>query len=296
MKKNKVGQTAIGAAGVRLIELYYPKKIRLFEDHFAKDLLNQPWKFIMSLMRFKSIRDAMIKMREKQVPGTLGGLICRTRYIDDVLKSAIEKGIENIVILGAGLDSRPYRIPEISKTKVFEVDLPSTQNFKKKRLKKVLGSLPSHVTFVPIDFNNQTLEEVLEPEVLDLLKPVIFIWEGVTQYITAEAVESTLKYISKTCSGSMIVFTYILKSVIDGSSNIEGADTLMKIISKAKVPWIFGLEPSNIKEFLQQYNLSLIEDIGASYYQEKYLKPLGRNLNVFEVERIAFAKVIKNDQ
>lgn len=72
MKKNKVGQTAIGAAGVRLIELYYPKKIRLFEDHFAKDLLNQPWKFIMSLMRFKSIRDAMIKMREKQVPGTLG--------------------------------------------------------------------------------------------------------------------------------------------------------------------------------------------------------------------------------
>ena len=113
-------------------------------------------------------------MKDKQVPGVFGVKFCGTRYVDDVLQSAIEKGIENVVILGAGLDARPYRIPGISKTNVFEVDLPSTQNYKKKRLKKVLGSLPSHVTFVPIDFNNQTLEEVLEPEVLDLLKPVIF--------------------------------------------------------------------------------------------------------------------------
>lgn len=293
-KKNKPNLTAIGAAAVKSIELYYPKKIRLFEDYFIINLLNQPWKFIMSLCRFKSIRDAMIKMREKQTPGILGGLFCRTRYIDDVLKTEIRKGIENIVILGAGLDSRPYRIPGITNTRVFEIDLPSTQNYKKKRLKKILSSLPTHVTFVPIDFNNQTLDEVLGPKGLDISKPTFFIWEGVTQYITAEAVESTLKYISKACPGSMIVFTYILKSVIDGSSNIEGADAMMKATSKAKVSWIFGLEPSSIKGFLRQYNLSIIEDVGASYYQKKYLKPIGRDLNVFEIERIAFAKVISN--
>lgn len=279
-----------------MMELYNPEEIRLFEDHLARDFLNQPAKFIMDLMRFKGIREWGIKMREKQVPGTLGGLICRTRYIDDVLQSEIKRGIENIVILGAGLDSRPYRIPEINKTKVFEVDLPSSQNYKMKRIKKIFGSLPYHVTYVPIDFNNQTLDEALGPKGLDISKPTFFIWEGVTQYITAEAVDSTLKYISKTSPGSGAVFTYILKSVIDGTSNLEGADTLMKMAKKLKEPWIFGLEPSNIKEFLRQYNLSLIEDIGASYYQEKYLKPLGRNLNVFEIERIAFAKVIKNDQ
>ena len=66
----------------------------------------------------------------------------------------------------------------------------------------------------------------------------------------------------------------------------------MKFTKKAKAPWLFGLEPSSISKFLQQYNLSLIEDTGASYYQEKYLKPLGRNLNVFEVERIAFAEIV----
>lgn len=297
MKKNKVGQTAIGTAAIRLIELYYPKEIRLFEDHFAKDLLNQPWKFITNLTRFKRIREAIIKMRDKQVPGNLGGLICRTRYIDDVLQSVIKRGIENIVILGAGLDSRPYRIPEINKTKVFEVDLPPVQNYKMKRIKKILGSLPSHVTYVPIDFNNQTLDEALGPKGLDISKPTFFIWEGVTQYITAEAVDSTLKYISKTSPGSRVVFTYVLKSVIDGTSNLVGADNLMKIMTKkAKSPFIFGLEPSNIKEFLLHYNLSLIEDIGASYHQEKYLKPIGRNLNVSEVERIAFAEVVKNDQ
>lgn len=293
MNKNKAGQTAIGAAAVRTLELFYPEELRLFEDHFARDFLNQPMKFLIDLMRFKGIREWGINLREKQVPGTLGGIICRTRYIDDVLQSAIKNGMENILILGAGLDSRPYRIPEINKTKVFEVDLPSIQNFKKKRLIKILGSLPSHVTFVPIDFNDQNLEETLGSKGLDISKPTFFIWEGVTQYITPEAVDSTLRYISKTCLGSSIVFTYIQKSVIDGTSNLEGADTLMKLTKNAKAPWIFGLEPSNIAEFLQQYDLSLIEDVGASYYQEKYLKPLGRNLKVFEVERIAFAKVIK---
>jgi len=292
MVKNKPDTTAVGAAATRMMESYYPKEIRLFEDYLAKELLNQPVKFIMGLMRFKSIREWGMKKREKQVPGTLGGLICRTRYIDDVLKSAIEKGMENIVILGAGLDSRPYRIPGINKTKVFEVDLPSIQNYKMKRIKKILGSLPSHVTYVPIDFNDQNIDEALGPKILDISRPTLFIWEGVTQYITAEAVYSTLKYISKTTPGSMVVFTYILKSVIDGTSGLEGADTLMKMTKKYKAPWIFGLEPSNIKEFLQQYDLSLIEDVGASYYQEKYLKPIGRDLNVFEIERIAFAKLI----
>lgn len=75
MVKNKPDSTAFGAAAIRMMELYYPEEIRLFEDYLAKDLLNQPVKFIMGLMRFKSIREWGMKKREKQVPGTLGGLI-----------------------------------------------------------------------------------------------------------------------------------------------------------------------------------------------------------------------------
>ncbi len=292
MQKTKAGQTAIGAAAVRTMELFYPEEIRLFEDNFAIEFLSRPLRFLIGLMRFKCIRDAAIKMRERQVPGTLGGIVCRTRYIDDVLRSAIKDGMGNIVILGAGLDSRPYRIPDINKTRVFEVDLPSIQNFKKKRLIKILGSLPSHVTYVPLDFNDQTLDETLGQKGFDISKHTFFIWEGVTQYITPEAVESTLEYISKTCLGSRIVFTYVQKSVIDATSTLEGADALMKFTKKAKAPWLFGLEPLDIEKSLQQYNLSLIEDVGASYYQEKYLKPMGRNLNVFEIERVVLAKVI----
>ncbi|MCD4784568.1 MAG: SAM-dependent methyltransferase [Candidatus Eremiobacteraeota bacterium] len=292
MGKNKVNQTATGAAAMRMMELFSPKDLRLFEDHLARDLLDQPLKFIMDLMRFKSIREWCIKMREKRVPGVLGGIICRTRYIDDALQSAIKSGMENIVILGAGLDSRPYRIPGINKTKVFEVDTPSVLDYKKQRIEKILGSLPSHVTYVPINFNNQTLDETLEPKGLDISRPTFFIWEGVTQYITAEAIDSTLKYISKTSPGSRAVFTYIIKSVIEGTSNLEGANVLTRMINKTKNPWIYGIEPTKTAEFLQKYNLSLIEDIGASYYQKKYLKPIGRDLNVFEIERIALAEVV----
>ena len=165
-----------------------------------------------------------------------------------------------------------------------------------KQIKKILGSVPSHITYVPIDFDTQTLDEALGSKGLDTAKTTFFIWEGVMQYIAAEAVDSTLKYISKTSPGSRIVFTYVLKSVIDGTSNLEDAASLMtKMVKTAKAPWIFGLEPINIKEFLRHYNLSLIEDIGASYYQENYLKPIGRDLKVSEVERITLAQVINGN-
>ena len=291
MTKQKLDATAIGAAAIRTLESDSPKELRLFEDNITKDLLSQPARFFMSLMRFKSLRGLMEKRWEKKGPGVLGGLICRTRYIDDVLQSEIEKGIENIVILGAGLDSRPYRIPGIEDTKVYEVDMKPTQDHKKERIKKIFGSLPSHVTYVPIDFNTQALEQILGSKGLDISEPTFFIWEGVTQYITKKAVDSTLEYISKTAPKSSVVFTYALKSVVDGISNIKGSDYLIKGAKRAGHPWIFGLDPSNIKQFLDQYNVSLVEDVGASYYQEKYLGPIGRDLNVFEIERIAFGRV-----
>lgn len=289
MANKKSGQTAFNVAAGRLAEQYQPKEIRLFIDPVIKNLFNWPIQFLMG---FKIIRDWLIRFSDNKTKGIYGSQICRTKYIDDSLQSAIESGIEQVVILGAGLDTRPYRITGRDHIKFFEIDMPSIQDYKKKKVENYLGLLPNNVVFIPIDFNTQTLDAVTVGKGLDFSKPVFFIWEGVTPYITEEAVGNTLRFISKNSPGSIVVFTYILKSVVEKSSDIEGAYDLVKYLEKYGITWHFGLDPFEIAGFLEAFNLKLLEDVGAAYFQEKYLKPLERRLVVSEIERIVYATVI----
>lgn len=285
MAKQTVGRTALGAAICRLIEQYQPEGARLFNDPAVKELVGAPIRF---LMQFASMRNFTVKQTDAVARGIYGVQICRTRYIDDAVQAALSQGIEQLVILGAGLDTRPYRLPGMEHVKVFEFDLPAAQSDKKKKILKYLGRLPDNVTFVPIDFDTQSLETVSARTTFDPSRPVMFIWEGVTQYITEEAVRRTLSFVGKSAPGSIIVCTYVLKSIIDRRSDIPDADKMMDVVAK-NAPWIFGLEPASIPAFLKPYHLALIADVGNADYQEKYLKPLGRNLVVFEGERIVLA-------
>ncbi len=90
----------------------------------------------------------------------------------------------------------------------------------------------------------------------------------------------------------MVVFTYILKSVVDKNSDIEGADDLVTYLEKYGITWSFGLDPSAVSAFLKEFNLKLIEDVGAAYFQENYLEPIGRRIDVSEIERIVYATVM----
>jgi methyltransferase (TIGR00027 family) len=287
MAKQSVGRTALGAAVCRLIEQYEPAETRLFNDPVVKDLVGAP---IRVMIRSAAMRNFTVKQTDAVAEGIYGAQVCRTRYIDDAVQAALSEGIDQLVILGAGLDTRAYRLPEIDRVKVFEVDLPSVQNDKKKKLQKALGRLPENVTFIPIDFDTQSLEDVFAGTSFDPSKPAVFIWEGVTQYITEEAVRRTLAFVGKAAPGSILVFTYVLKSIIERRSDIPGADHMMDVVSKQS-PWIFGLEPSNVQAFLKPFHLSLVADVGNANYQEKYLQPLKRTLIVSEGERIAHAVV-----
>jgi methyltransferase (TIGR00027 family) len=140
-----------------------------------KELVGGPIRF---LMQFATMRNFTMKQTDAVAKGIYGVQICRTRYIDDVVQAAMSQGIKQLVILGAGYDTRPYRLPEIESVKVFEVDLPTVQDDKKKKLQKYLGWLPDHVSFIPIDFDTQTLEAVFSGTAFNPAKPAIFIWEA----------------------------------------------------------------------------------------------------------------------
>ena len=180
---------------------------------------------------------------------------------------------------------------ELKEIKVFEVDLAWVQDVKKQKIKKYFGFLPANVNYVAIDFNSQTLNEVLQKCNFDFSEPTFIIWEGVTQYITKDAAEQTLDFISRTPKGSYLVFTYILESVIKKESTIEGTREFIDYLIKKKTPWLFGIKKNSIEAFVQGYNLKLIDDIGASYYQEHYLQKIGRQLLTTEIERVVLAKI-----
>jgi len=292
MKSSKVGKTAYGSAAVRTLEMYYPKAERLFEDPYAVKLLPSMLRLSMNIMKIPKFRDRIVRMREKQFPGFMGSLLCRTVYIDDVLKESIKGGVKTVVNLGAGLDTRPLRIPEAERIRFFEVDEPGIQEEKKKTLLKINGVLPPNVTFIPMDFNTQSLEDELEAAGFSKEIQTLYIWEGVTQYISPEAIETTLKLMGTTPKGSKVVFTYVLQSFLDDPSSVPTLAKMMDMINKQGVKWYSGFHPEKLSEELTKYNLSLLEDMDGQDHLERYIKPACRDLLVFDIEHCVLAEVM----
>jgi len=289
-----IGESFAGVAtsATRVIELYCPEEKRLFDDPLSLKLLPFGWQVFLRLVYLPGLRSAVLSLRERRMPGTLGAILCRTRYIDDVLKKSLEEGIEQLVILGAGFDSRAYRIAGMDQVQVFEIDLPGLRSLKQIRVEKVLGAVPENVTLLGMNFDQQSLDDVLKAAGFQKGKKTLFIWEGVTQYITAEAVNHTLEFVSGV-SGveSAIIFTYVRRGIIDGTDRPEWFQPFLSFASRVGSPFLFGLEQAEMDQYLSNRGLKLIEDVGAAEYQELYLKPLGREMNVFDGERVVFARV-----
>lgn len=212
-------------------------------------------------------------------------MVCRTRYLDDAVMASVSMGTRNIVIVGAGLDTRPYRLELGSAVRVFELDLPAMIDAKKQRVAHVFGELPGYVSYIAIDFDSEDLGEALTREGLDRQARVMLILEGVTQYIGKLAVESILQFVAGRPCGSEAVFTYVLKDVIDGTSKALGADQGGTV--GRQFQWVFGIDRAELPEDLRRLGLELLEDVGAEDYLARYLAPMQRKLTVFEIERIA---------
>jgi len=281
---------ALRLAFLRAVESYHPEQVRLFNDRFSRGLMPGLWKVFL----LPGLRHAIVALTERVGPGLIGSLYCRTRYIDDALRDALGAGIAQVVILGAGFDARAYRISNIEQVHVFELDLPETQRLKQKLLEKLVGKLPAHVSLVPIDFSNQDIEDVMTAAGFRKDLKTFFIWEGVTQYLSAEAVDKTFRYMwGSAAEESEIVFTYIHQGIIDGTARSNADQKLAFSARRAGTPWIFGLAPSELAEYLTQRGLELVEEVWAPDFRTRYLEPCGRHINIFEGERVVLARIVR---
>ncbi len=287
MANSRVSRTALGAAICRLIVQYQPVATRLFDDPVVAFLVSRPLRLVL---RLAAMRRLTVQQTEAVAPGIYGTQVCRTCAIDDIAQAALAQGVAQLVLLGAGYDTRPYRLPQIERIAVFEVDLPAIQAEKRAKLQRYLGHLPDQLTFLPLDFERQRLEAAFAGTAFQASLPTLFVWEGVSQYLSEAAVRQTLAFVGSAAPGSVLACTYVLQSVIERRSDIPGAERLMDRLAQ-QAQWRFGLEPEQLPTFLAPYSLRLVEDIGSSEYQQRYLAPLGRKLVVFAGERVLHARV-----
>ena len=273
----------------RALEMARPAEKRLFADPLAAGFLRPSLKLVLHLAGIPLLGMAIPKFIDHRWPGARTSAIARTRLIDDLMVEALNNGLEQIVILGAGFDARAYRLPHPATARFYEVDQPATSHVKQRSLKKHLGALPSHVVFVAIDFNQQELGPTLERAGFRQQQPAFLLWEGVTNYLTEKAVDSTLRWIGSSAPLSRLVFTYVHKDVIQNPVSFRGAEQLARTLARSNESWTFGLDPAELHEYLGTRGLGLSDDLGAGEYRTRYLGGPGEG---YEFYRVAVAKVV----
>jgi len=274
----------------RAIESLRPEDERVCTDNMANDFMDPPWR---SITKNRFVRKLLIRQSNRDFIGMGGFTVARTRYIDEFLQAKIGEGIKQLVILGAGYDSRAYRFSLLEQgVKVFEVDHPNTQLLKMLKVKTVLGSLPKHVVYVHVDFASEKLEINLPKNGYDSRLKTLFIWEGVTMYLTAESVDQTLAFIGGySGEGSCVVFDYLFESPLDGTSQLKEAEMMRRHCAKLGEPLLFALKYDAVAGFLSSRGFSLIENAAATSLKDAYFKGKGQKRKVFPLAAITCAKV-----
>ncbi|NEX62212.1 class I SAM-dependent methyltransferase [Noviherbaspirillum galbum] len=209
-------------------------------------------------------------------------LVARSRLAEDELAAAVKRGVRQYVILGAGLDTFAYRSPySPGQLRVFEVDHPTTQASKRKRLHAAGISIPDGVHFVPVDFETQALADQLQSAGLCMEAPAFFSWLGVTMYLAPETVMSTLRYVRSRCvGGGGIVFDYM--TPFSGQSLIRRVRLLL-LASRLKAigePWIGFFEPPAVKNELRSMGFSVVQDLEPEDINMRYFSSRKDGLRV----------------
>jgi methyltransferase (TIGR00027 family) len=265
MAKDQSSKSAEGVAIFRAIEAEKPEDRRICYDPFARSLIPTGFAFTMTKWVITS------GLYEKMAPGAAAFIAVRERFVDDFLIASLAEGLEQVVILGAGFDTRAYRITGIEKTHVFEVDAPATQELKLERLKKVIDPLPAHVTFLPVDFNTQTLAERLQANGYNERSKTLFIWQGVTYFLTAEGVDNTLAFIvNHSGPDSSVIFDYMYNEIFQDPNN-SYAKSLRQAAKISGEDYMFGIDRGQTEPFLVQRGFSnvhnsTLEDLKRIYF------------------------------
>jgi methyltransferase (TIGR00027 family) len=265
VKKNQSSLTAAGIAIVRAVESEKPAGKRVCFDPYARRFVSAGLYYFVKFF-------AVLGYADWRGPGVWEFLAARERYIDDYLEACLSEGLEQLVILGAGYDARAYRI-EALKTgvRIFEVDHPATQAVKLKKLAAIFGARPAHATYVPIDFDRQAMAERLFASGYAEQCRTLFIWQGVTQYLTPAAVDDTLAFVSEHSGpGSSIIFDYMDPTLLGNTPRHGEVSSMRRYRRLTNEGLAFGIPIGSIQAFLQERGFTQVKNADHVALEKAY--------------------------
>jgi methyltransferase (TIGR00027 family) len=197
-------------------------------------------------------------------------IAARTRFAEDALAAAVDRGVEQLVVLGAGLDTYAYRGAARERLHIFEVDHPATQIWKRQRLAETGIPLPCCLTFAPVDFERQSLAEGLAEAGFDPARQTFFTWLGVVPYLTPEAVWATLGFIARLRGGAHVVFDYSNPPASFDPELREFHEQRAARVAALGEPWINFFDSDDLRAKLTAAGFSTIEDLGPPEIAARY--------------------------
>jgi methyltransferase (TIGR00027 family) len=216
----------------------------------------------------------------------------RSRFAEDELALGVQRGVRQYVILGAGLDTFAFRNPfPEGVLQVFEVDHPATQSWKRARLDEVAIPLPGNLTFAPVDFETQTLEEGLREAGYDPGQCTFFSWLGVTEYLTPEAVMATLRFLASAPVESGVVFDYMISPSLLNPAQRSRFDALAQRVASAGEPWQAFFDPELLTSELRAMGFGTVEDKGPEEINARYFKNRKDGLRVGSLSHLMNARI-----
>gem|GEM_PF-61519 len=268
----RVSGTAEATCAFRTIGATDPDPKTRNPDYLARHFLNPEWKgrFPGLGLEWDAAKFAMDQLKS----GAFYYVNARTLHMDALLVKALKAGFRQVVILGAGFDSRAYRFHDAyPQVRFFEVDLPATSTDKQIRVEKLLGKRPDWVSFAAIDFNTQTLADVLAAAGFKTDQKTFYVWEGVTYYISEGGVDGTLRFIADySAPGSEVVFDYMHADVTLGLDySAYGARRVTFYVASRGEPYVFGIYPRHLETFVNLRGLDVHSDLGPGQLTQHYL-------------------------
>ena len=249
MTERNASQTAMGTAYMRAAHQLFDPAPRLLEDPLAITLIGEA-----GVQQIKASADRYLS---PPAAALRSHVVLRTRHTEQRLQAAVERGVTQYVILGAGLDTFALRQPDWAQgLDIIEVDHPATQAVKKNAMTAAGLALPANARFADIDFEHESLRDGLLRNRVDLKRKTFFSWLGVTMYLTQDAIDSVLQLAASCPPGSEITLTYAQPLEPGGS---DALSMLARMAASMGEPWLSFFTPAAIEEKLRQAGFSTVE-------------------------------------